>query len=132
MGERQQTLAGRRFQHRVGFVEARHPRRGPRRDDKPEGLASHVETISDGKRRIDRQLEFNFVRREVRMTNGGASITLPLGADARDPMSALFYVRTLPIAAGAQFSLPLTDNGRRSRLDVTVGGLETIVLDGHA
>lgn len=93
---------------------------------------THVETISDGKRRIDRQLEFNFVRREVRMTNGGASITLPLGADARDPISALFYVRTLPIAAGAQFSLPLTDNGRRSRLDVTVGGLETIVLDGHA
>jgi hypothetical protein len=92
---------------------------------------THVESISEGKRRIDRQLEFQFDRHEVRMTNGGAAITLPLGADARDPISALFYIRTLPIAAGARFSLPLTDNGRRSRLDVAVDAPETIVLDGR-
>ena len=36
------------------------------------------------------------------------------------------------MAAGAHFSLPLTDNGRRSRLDVSVGGPETITLEGRA
>jgi Protein of unknown function (DUF3108) len=91
---------------------------------------THTESIREGKRRIDRQLEFNFGRHEVRMTNGGASITLPLGADARDPISALFYLRTLPMAVGAQFSLPLTDNGGRLHLEVSVGGLETIALEG--
>ena len=93
---------------------------------------AHVESIREGKRQIDRRLEFDFARHEVRMTNGGASITLPLGADARDPISALFYIRTLLIAAGTQFSLPLTDNGRRSRLEVGVGDLETITIEGRA
>ena len=93
---------------------------------------AHVESIREGKRQIDRRLEFDFARHEVRMTNGGASITLPLGADARDPISALFYLRTLPIAAGTEFLLPLTDNGRRSRLEVGVGDLETITIEGRA
>ena len=92
----------------------------------------HHETIVDGKRRIERRLEFDPVRHEVRMTTGGASITLPLAAEARDPLTALFYVRTLPFQAGARFVVPLSDNGRRSRLDLTVDGLETIQLDGRA
>jgi hypothetical protein len=92
----------------------------------------HRETIVDGKRRIERRLEFDAVRHEVRMTTGGAAITLPLAAEARDPLTALFYVRTLPFQAGARFVVPLSDNGRRSRLDVTVDGLETIQLDGRA
>jgi len=92
----------------------------------------HRENIVDGKRRIERRLEFDAVRHEVRMTTGGAAITLPLATEARDPLTALFYVRTLPFQAGAGFVVPLSDNGRRSRLDVTVDGLETIQLDGRA
>jgi hypothetical protein len=92
----------------------------------------HHETIVDGKRRTERRLEFDAARHEVRMTTGGAAITLPLAAEARDPLTALFYVRTLPFQAGARFVVPLSDNGRRSRLDVTVDGLETIQVDGRA
>ena len=66
------------------------------------------------------------------MTTGGASITLPLSPEARDPISALFYVRTLPMATASHFTLPLSDNGRRSRLEVTVHGLETISLTGKS
>ncbi len=92
----------------------------------------HVEAIIEGQRRVDRQLVFDFANRQVRMTNGGASVTLPLAADARDPITALFYVRTLSLAPASQFSLPLTDNGRSSRLEVVVGPVETIVLGGRS
>lgn len=91
----------------------------------------HRETIADGRRTVDRQLDFDADRHEVRMTTGGATITLPLARDARDPISALFYVRTLPLEPGAHVVLPLTDNGRRSQLDITVGAVETLVLDGQ-
>jgi len=91
----------------------------------------HRETVAEGRRTVDRQLEFDADRREVRMTTGGATVTLPLVRDARDPISALFYVRTLPLAPGTHVVLPLTDNGRRSQLDVTVGATEMIVAGGR-
>ena len=47
------------------------------------------EAIDEGKRRIDRRARFDFTTREVRIDSGGASIVLPLGAEARDPISAL-------------------------------------------
>ena len=94
-------------------------------------LAYH-EVIAEGRRRTDRQVAFDFPRHEVRITSGGASIALPLGADARDPLSALFYIRTLPIANGSHFLLPISDNGRRLKLDLTTERLESIVLDGRA
>ncbi len=92
----------------------------------------HVEVITEGRRRVDRQLAFDAAGRLVRMTNGGTSVTLPLATDARDPMTALFYVRTLPLAPGSEFSLPLNDNGRPSRLEVIVGPLETIAAAGRS
>jgi hypothetical protein len=92
---------------------------------------TYREAIIDGKRRIDRQLTFDADRREVRIASGGTSITLPTGAGARDPLSALFYVRTLPFADGSRFTLPLSDAGRRLRLDVIVQGRESIDVNGQ-
>ena len=68
----------------------------------------------------------------MRLTSGGTTITLPLEAAARDPLTALFYVRGLPMQAGSHVALPLNDNGRRLTLDVSVGGVETITLDGRS
>jgi hypothetical protein len=92
----------------------------------------YVETIVEGKRHTDRRITFDFDRGQLQMTTGGAPITLPLAAEARDPVAALFYVRTLPLAPGTSFSLPLSDNGRSSQLDVSVGAMETIELDGRS
>jgi hypothetical protein len=93
---------------------------------------SYREAITDGKRLIERQATFDTGRREMRLTSGGTSITLPLEAAARDPLTALFYIRTLPIQAGSHVALPLNNNGRRLTLDVSVGGVETITLDGRS
>lgn len=92
---------------------------------------AYREIIDEGTRRIDRQLAFDPARQEVRITSGATSITLPVGMDARDPLSALFYVRTLPFESAARFTLPVSDNGRRLRLDIVVGDRETVVLDGR-
>jgi hypothetical protein len=92
---------------------------------------AHQETINEGRRRVERQLEFDFARHEVRMVTGGNSVVLPLAPSARDPLSALFYVRTLPLTPSSRFTLPLSDNGRASQLEVSVGSVETIVLDGR-
>jgi Protein of unknown function (DUF3108) len=93
---------------------------------------SYREAIKDGKRRIDRQTAFDADRHEMRLTSGGTSMTLPLEAAARDPLTALFYIRGLPMEAGSHVALPLNDNGRRLTLDVSIGGVETITLDGQS
>ena len=36
-------------------------------------------------------------------------MTLPLAAAARDPLTALFYIRGLPMEAGSHVALPLND-----------------------
>ena len=92
---------------------------------------SYREAITDGKRRIERQTAFDAGRHEMRLTSGGTSITLPLEAAARDPLTALFYLRGLPLQAGSHVALPLNDNGRRQTLEVAVRGVETITLDGQ-
>jgi len=92
---------------------------------------TYREAILDGKRRIERRLAFDVDRREVRIASGGSTITLPVGPDARDPLTALFYLRTLTFDAGSRFTLPLCDNGRRLRLNVAVGGQESVVVAGQ-
>jgi hypothetical protein len=92
---------------------------------------NHSELISDGKRRIERQTTFDASRHELQMTSGGTTLTLPLETAARDPLAALFYVRSLPMTPGSHVALPLNDNGRRLTLDVAIGNLETITLDGQ-
>jgi hypothetical protein len=92
---------------------------------------TYREAILDGKRRIERHLSFDVDRREVRIASGGSTITLPVGPDARDPLTALFYLRTLPFDAGSHFTLPLNDNGRRLRLDVAVGRSESLLVGGQ-
>ena len=93
---------------------------------------TYHETIADGKRRTERQLTYDAARREVQVLSGGTSITLPLGREARDPLSTLFYVRTLPIAAGTRVAIPVNDNGRRMQVEVTVDQQETITVGGRS
>ena len=92
---------------------------------------TYHEAITDGKRKIERQVTFDGTRHQMQLTSGGTSITLPLGGEARDPITALFYIRTQPMEADSHVALPLNDNGRRLKLDVAVARLETITLDGQ-
>ena len=92
---------------------------------------AYHEVIDEGRRRIDRRLEFDFPRHEVRIASGGTTISLPLGLEARDPLTALFYLRTQPFSKGAHFALPITDIGRRLSLDVSVVDRQAIQVNGR-
>lgn len=92
---------------------------------------THSETITAGGRHIERNMTFDYPRGELQLTSGGSTIALPLGAGARDPISTLFYVRTLPLAEGANLALPLNDNGRSLKLNLTVVRRETVTVNGR-
>jgi hypothetical protein len=54
-------------------------------------------------------------------------MALPLGdAAARDALSALYYVRTLPLLPGAIVSVPMNEAGTRLMLQVQVAEVEEI------
>jgi hypothetical protein len=93
---------------------------------------AYREAIDEGTRRIDRELTFDLQRHNVRILSGGTSIVLPVRIGARDPISAFFYLRTLPLTEGARYAVPISDNGRPLLLDITVGPRERVVLDGRA
>lgn len=88
------------------------------------------EFITEGHRDLHRRLTFDPDMRRVHLTTAGTDVTLPVDPNGRDPLSALFYARTLPLASRERFALPLSDGGRNVRLDLTVVGREALVLDG--
>ena len=93
---------------------------------------AYREVIDEGKRRIDRQLALIPAGTKCASPAVVPRFLSPVAEGGRDPISALFYVRTLALEEGAHFALPISDNGRRLRLDVSVGKRESIVLDGQS
>ena len=94
--------------------------------------------LREGSRTVDRISAFDAARGVVRIgqsvehAQSPDAIVLPLAAHARDALTALFYVRTLPLASGGSYRLPLNDGGRNSILEFSVTGLETIVVRGQS
>jgi uncharacterized protein DUF3108 len=93
---------------------------------------AYDEAIVQSGRRVDRRFAFDAAARTVKMTvAGGDPITFPMARAARDPISTLFFLRTLPLQHGSRFSLPLADNGRQARIDAQVGPQEDLSVDGR-
>ena len=94
--------------------------------------------LREGSRTVDRISAFDAAHGVVRIgqsvedAQSPDAIVLPLAAHARDALTALFYVRTLPLASGGSYRLPLNDGGRNSILEFSVTGLETIVVRGQS
>jgi hypothetical protein len=60
-----------------------------------------------------------------------SALTLPLDPAARDALSALYYVRTLPLAPGTEIEVPINEGGAPMVLHVAVAELETIDFAGQ-
>jgi Protein of unknown function (DUF3108) len=58
------------------------------------------------------------------------ALALPLPPGARDALTALWYIRTMPVSPGYALAMPLNDAGRNLALNVTVPARETILIDG--
>jgi hypothetical protein len=97
----------------------------------------HVREIREGRRHVDRAYVFDRASRVVRVgdspadARGTDSLALPLAADGtRDSVSALFYVRTLPLEPGSIVTVPINEGGNNLILQVAVAEQETIDVGG--
>jgi hypothetical protein len=118
------------------FFEA-HDRFETRADAQLKPL-SHVRIIREGRRSVDRAFVFDHEARRVRSANtlaeaGSASaVALPLSAGSLDTLTALWYIRALPLAPGLTVVLPVNDGGRGLVVTVRVHERERIEVGGRS
>jgi hypothetical protein len=92
----------------------------------------HQRFLREGRRVVDRAFAYDHASRHVRSADSAAAardaaaLALPLAAHARDSLTALWYVRTLPLAPGLRFEMPINEAGRNQKATITVGPAETI------
>jgi hypothetical protein len=98
---------------------------------------THRRALREGSRSVDRAFAYDH---EARRVSSGATaaaartagaLTLPLAAGARDALTALWYVRTQPLAPGWSMAMPINEAGRGLALDVAVAARETIQASGR-
>jgi hypothetical protein len=84
--------------------------------------------LREGRRVVDRATRFDVATRTLTIAEGPP---LPWPREARDGVSAFFYVRTLPLAPGYSTVFPLVEGGRRYAVDLRVDGIERITVGGR-
>ena len=98
----------------------------------------HQRFLREGRRVVDRAFAYDHEGRHVRFADTAASarddggMALPLAAYARDSLSALWYVRSLPLTAGTVFEMPINEAGRNMKATVTVRAPEMVEAFGGA
>jgi len=92
----------------------------------------HERDQHEGSRRVTRAFVFDGAARVVRTGRTLAealdqeAVVLPMAPRARDAISALFYLRTLPLRSGDRIRLPVNEAGRNLIAEVTVNGIDRI------
>ncbi len=96
----------------------------------------HRRYLREGRRAVDRIYAYDHAGRRVRSgdspaaARGPGALSLPLPPGARDALTALWYVRTMPVAPGYALAMPLNEAGRSLALTVSVPVREAVVIDG--
>jgi hypothetical protein len=84
--------------------------------------------LREGRRVVDRATRFDATARTLTVGDGPP---LPWPRDARDGLSALFYVRTLPLAPGYTASFAVVEGGRRYAVAFSVDAVERVTVGGR-
>lgn len=98
----------------------------------------HQRELREGRRSVDRAYAYDHAARTVGSGDSPAAarevsaLSLPLPPGARDALTALWYIRTMPLAPGYTLAMPLNEAGRNLALTVTVPARETVEIDGVA
>lgn len=99
---------------------------------------SHLSEIREGRRAVDRAYVFDHAARRVRSgatlaeASGPTAMALPLSAGSLDTLTALWYIRALPLAPGLTAVLPVNDGRRGLVVTVRVGNRERIEVGGRS
>jgi hypothetical protein len=99
----------------------------------------HSRDIREGRRELRRTYVYDRRARHVRVGESpeaalaSSALTLPFESEAaRDALSALYYVRTLPLTPGTIITVPLNEAGTNMLLQVSTGEVETIEHHGQS
>jgi hypothetical protein len=90
--------------------------------------ARQEQHLREGRRVVDRTTRFDPSSRTLTVGDG-PPLRLPRGA--RDGLSAFFYARTLPLAAGYAARFPVVEGGRSYVVDFVVERVERIAHGGR-
>jgi hypothetical protein len=89
---------------------------------------TYEQHLREGRRRVDRQITFDRALRLVRLRQGGGQdVSLPIPPDAMDPVSAFYYVRSLPLARQGALRIPINEVGRNIVLELHPAIAEPVV-----
>jgi hypothetical protein len=95
---------------------------------------THRRALREGRREVDRVYAFDPERGVVRIGAPGSSdppVPFRIPPDTRDALTALFYIRTQPLATGDTIRAPVSDGGRNLIVQIKVAGRESIVVQGR-
>ena len=96
----------------------------------------HERDQNEGSRHVTRAFVFDEAAHVVRTGRTAAAaraegaVTLPMAPKARDAVSALFYVRSLPLMPGYRARFPVNDAGRNLVVELAVDGAERVNVAG--
>ena len=97
----------------------------------------HEREQHEGPRHVTRAFVYQHAEGLVRIgrtaehASSEEGVSLPLVPASRDAISALFYVRTLPLEPGRRFLIPVNEAGRQVVVELLVAGRERISVQGR-
>jgi hypothetical protein len=95
---------------------------------------THRRELREGRRALDRVYAFDSQTGVVRIGAPGATaaaVPFRIPPATRDALTALFYVRTQPLAVGDTIAAPVNDGGRNLIIRVKVARREPITVQGR-
>jgi hypothetical protein len=90
--------------------------------------------LREGSKNADRRMTFDREAGVVRLKQGDAlEIAVPAAPDALDPLTTIYYLRTLAFAGNDELRLPVNDWGRDVSVVVLPGPIEAVdTVEGQA
>src|SRR5688572_27224677 len=93
----------------------------------------HERRIREGRRALDQRVLYDPAARSAQPQHGDGQPSGPalrVWPEARDAVSALYYVRTLALEPGARVTVPIVEGGQHSTLVLEPGPIERIAAGG--
>ena len=93
----------------------------------------HERRIREGRRALDQRVLYDPVARSAQPQHGDGQPSGPplrVWPEARDAVSALYYVRTLALEPAGRVTVPIVEGGQHSTLVLAPGAIERIVAGG--
>jgi hypothetical protein len=97
----------------------------------------HERDRQEGSRHVTRAFVYDAARNRILSgrtaddARGPEGVALPLPEHARDAISALYYVRTLPLEPGSVVKIPVDEAGRNLVVEIHVAGRERVGVGGQ-